>query len=160
MAYNIEKTKGKISEIKKKLEAKKGELANLEQNKRELIEAGAEVGGSNLDERTQSVMMDSIDQSLDANAQRGQELSGEMNTDLQELETMRQEGQESIESNERETAKAERLKGLLDKFGIGGAMDKGLSALNENRQELADVDQELAKAQQEIFDLSTKAGML
>lgn len=160
MAYSIEKSKGRISEIKKKLETKKGELAELEQNKRELMEAGTELGGSNLDERTQGVMMDSIDQSLDANAQRGQELSGEMNADLQDLEAMRQETQESMESNEQETAKAERLKGLLDKFGIGGAMDKGLSALSENRQELADVEQELANAQQEIFDLSTKAGML
>lgn len=160
MAYSIEKTKNRLSEIKEKIEAKKSEMANLEQNKREILEAGSEVTGSNLDERTQGVVMDSLSQSLEANAQRGRELSSEMNADLQDMEAARQENQVSLESNEKETANAERVKGLLDKFGAGSAMDKGLAALNENRKELTDLDHELAKTQQEIFDLSAKAGML
>ena len=160
MAYSIDKTKSKIAEIKQKLESKKSEMANLEYKKRELIEAGMEVQGSKLDEHTQGTLMDSISQSLDANAKRGQELSKEMGENLKNLEEHRQETQESIESNQKTMASMERKKAALDKFGLGSAMDKGLSALQENRKDLAEVEKELADTQKSIFDLSAKASML
>lgn len=57
MAYNVEKTKNKIGEIKKNIETKKGELSNLEKNKQELLDAGVSVQGADLDEKVQKTVM-------------------------------------------------------------------------------------------------------
>ena len=44
MSYNVEKTKNKIGEIKKNIEAKNSELSNLEKNKQELLDLMTRVG--------------------------------------------------------------------------------------------------------------------
>ena len=160
MAYSIEKTRSQVGDIKKRIEAKQGELAGLEQNKQALLDAGMEVQGSNLDERTQQTVMDAINSALDANAQKGQELSSEMNDDLNALEDMKQETQESMDSNAQERSSLESKKALLDKFGLGGSLDRGISDLDNNRQELGDVQQELIDAQKQISDTAAKLGGL
>lgn len=160
MAYSIEKTRSQVGDIKKRIEVKQGELAGLEQNKQALLEAGMEVQGSNLDERIQQKVMDAINIALDTNAQKGQELSSEMNEDLSALEDMKQETQESMESNAQERSSLERKKALLDKFGLGGSLDGGISDLDDNRQDLENVLQELADAQDQIFDTAAKLGHL
>ena len=151
MAYSIEKTRSQVGDIKKRIEAKQGELAGLEQNKQALLDAGMEVQGSNLDERTQQTVMDAINSALDANAQKGQELSSE---------DMKQETQESMDSNAQERSSLESKKALLDKFGLGGSLDRGISDLDNNRQELGDVQQELIDAQKQISDTAAKLGGL
>ena len=78
MAYNVEKTKNKIGEIKKNIETKKGELSNLEKNKQELLDAGVSVQGADLDEKVQKTVMDAINNALEANAEKGQELNSEL----------------------------------------------------------------------------------
>ena len=160
MAYSIEKTRSQVGDIKKRIENKQGELSGLEQNKQALLDAGMEVQGSNLDERTQRTVMDAINNALDANAQKGQELSDEMNDDLSALEDMKQETQESMESNAKERSSLESKKTFLDKFGLGRSLDKGISDLDDNRQELGDVQQELIDAQRQISDIAAKLGSL
>ena len=160
MAYSIEKTRSQVGDIKKRIENKQGELSGLEQNKQALLDVGMEVQGSNLDERTQRTVMDAINNALDANAQKGQELSYEMDEDLSALEDMKQETQESMESNAQERSSLESKKFLLDKFGLGGSLDKGISDLDDNRQELGDVQQELIDAQRQISDIAAKLGSL
>lgn len=160
MAYSIEKTRSQVGDIKKRIETKQGELSGLEQNKQALLDAGMELQGSNLDERTQQTVMDAINSALDANAQKGQELASEMSADLSTLEDMRQETQESMESNARERSSLESKKSLLDKFGLGSSLDRGISDLDDNRQELGDVQQELIDAQKQLSDTATKLGML
>ena len=160
MAYSIEKTKSQVGDIKKRIETKQGELAGLEDNKQALLDAGMEVQGSNLDERTQQTVMDAINSALDANAKKGQELASEMSDDLSALEDMRQETQESMESNAQERSSLESKKNLLDKFGLGGSLDRGISELDENRQELGDVDRELIDAQKQLSDTASRLGML
>lgn len=156
MAYSIEKTKGQIAEVKKRIETKKDELSNLEKNKQALIDANMEVQGSDLDERTQKTVMEVINNALDANAKKGKELSSEMNNDLSSLENMRQETQESLECNEQERKSLESKRAMLDKFRLGKALEGGISDLESNRQELDDVQQELIDAQKQIADTSAR----
>lgn len=160
MAYRIQETRHKIGDINKRIEMKQGELSGLEKNKKALLDAGIEIKGANLDEHTQQAVIDAINGALDANAKKGQELSSEMNEDLSTLEDMKQETQESMDSNTEERTRLERKKSLLDKFGLGGKLDKGISDLDANRKELSNIQQELIDAQKQIFDTAAKLGRL
>ena len=160
MAYNVEKTKNKISEIKKNIETKKGELANLEKNKQELLDAGMSVQGADLDANVQKKVMDAINNALEANSEKGQEVSSELNENMSDLENMKQSTQDSLESSKSEKTKLEQKKALLDKFGLGQPLEKGISDLENNQKELSDINQELIDAQREISETSTKLNLL
>ena len=112
MAYNVEKTKNKIGEIKKNIETKKGELSNLEKNKQELLDAGVSVQGADLDEKVQKTVMDAINNALEANAEKGQELNSELSENMSDLESLKQNTQNSLESAKSEKAKIEHKKAL------------------------------------------------
>lgn len=119
MAYSIDKTKHGVKDISKRIENKKNELSGLEKNKKELLEAGREVQGANLDANIVKTVMDAINSELDNNAERGKELSAEMNNDLSSLEDMKENTQDSIEENSKKQKSLEGKQKLLDKFGLG-----------------------------------------
>ena len=160
MAYNVEKTKNKIGEIKKNIETKKGELSNLEKNKQELLDAGVSVQGADLDEKVQKTVMDAINISLEANAEKGQELNSELSENMSDLESLKQNTQNSLESAKSEKAKIEHKKALLDKLGLGQHLERGISDLENNQKELGDINKELIDAQREISATSTKLDLL
>lgn len=160
MSYNVEKTKGKINEIKRNVETKKGELSDLEKNKQALLDAERSVQGADLDEKVQKTVMDVINNALEANAEKGQELSTEMNEDMSTLENMKQETQESLESSNSEKGKLEQKKALLDKLGLGQYLEQGISDLDDNKRELSGINEELIEAQREISETSTKLELL
>ena len=160
MSYNLEKTKGKINEIKRNVESKKGELSDLEKNKQALLDAEISVQGADLDEKVQKTVMDAINNALEANAEKGQELSTEMNEDMSTLENMKQETQESLESSKSEKGKLEQKKALLDKLGLGQHLEQGISDLDDNQRELSGINEALIEAQREISETSTKLELL
>ena len=160
MAYNVEKTKNKIGEIKKKIETNKGELSNLEKNKQELLDAGVSVQGADLDEKVQKTVMDAINNALEANAEKGQELNSELSENMSDLESLKQNTQNSLESAKSEKAKIEHKKALLDKLGLGQHLERGISDLENNQKELGDINKELIDAQREISATSTKLDLL
>ncbi len=160
MAYNVEKTKNKIGEIKKNIETKKGELSNLEKNKQELLDAGVSVQGADLDEKVQKTVMDAINNALEANAEKGQELNSELSENMSDLESLKQNTQNSLESAKSEKAKIEHKKALLDKLGLGQHLERGISDLENNQKELGDINKELIDAQREISATSTKLDLL
>ena len=160
MAYNVEKTKNKIGEIKKNIETKKGELSNLEKNKQELLDAGVSVQGADLDEKVQKTVMDAINNALEANAEKGQELNSELSENMSDLESLKQNTQNSLESAKSEKAKIEHKKALLDKLGLGQHLERGISDLENNQKELGDINKELIDAQREIRATSTKLDLL
>ena len=160
MAYNVEKTKNKIGEIKKNIETKKGELSNLEKNKQELLDAGVSVQGADLDEKVQKTVMDAINNALEANAEKGQYLNSELSENMSDLESLKQNTQNSLESAKSEKAKIEHKKALLDKLGLGQHLERGISDLENNQKELGDINKELIDAQREISATSTKLDLL
>lgn len=160
MAYNVEKTKNKISEINSNIETKKGELCNLEKNRQELLDAEMSVQGADLDEKVQKTVMDAISRALEANAEKGQEISTELNENMSDLEDLKQSTQNSLESSKSEEAKLEQKKAILDKLGLGKNLERGISDLENNQRELGDINKELIDAQREISDVSTRLNLL
>ena len=160
MSYNVEKTKNKIGEIKKNIEAKNSELSNLEKNKQELLDAGMSIQGADLDEKVQKTVMDAINNALEANAEKGQELSSELDKNMSNLEDMKQNTQNSLESSKSEEARLEQKKALLDKLGLGQHLERGISDLKNNQRKLDDINKELIEAQREISNATKKLNLL
>lgn len=156
MAYNLERNKGKVSDIKQNIDTKQNEFKDLEKNKDELLEAGIEIQNSNIDENVQENLMNQINQALEANAEKGDELADEMNLDAKDLEDIKQETQESVQSNITERKNLEKKQKLLDKFGLGNKLDNAISELDDNKAQLEDFNQSLIDAGQKIDQVSQK----
>lgn len=158
--YDISKSKEGIREISKNLETKKGEISKLEEQKRELMDAITDVSGTSIDEKTKQVIEDSLKTSLEANQQKGLEISELMNSDLEKLEETKQDTMESINDASNQKAELLRKKSLLDRFGIGGMLDKATNELSGNIHDLEDVKDDVIETMQELARLSQKAGGL
>lgn len=99
-------------------------------------------------------------QILEANAEKGQELNSELSENMSDLESLKQNTQNSLESAKSEKAKIEHKKALLDKLGLGQHLERGISDLENNQKELGDINKELIDAQREISATSTKLDLL
>jgi len=153
---NLDQRKGQITDIKGNIESKKGQLENLTEQKKALLEAGTEVQGTGLDDRVIQTVMDSINQSLQDVESKGSELSSEMNSDAQMLEEIREDTERDIESTEAERRSLEQKKSLLDRFGLGASLDQGLSELSTHSSELDSVKNEAIQAMQELSRVSSQ----
>lgn len=160
MAFNLERNKGKVDEIKQNIEAKKGELAKLEENKEKLMDAGTDIQGSEIDEEVQETIMEQINRALEENAEKGTELSGEMDSDARQLDELKQETSESISSNDEQKSKLEQKKALLDRFGLGGSLEDAISELDDNKQDLEEFNEELIETEREMHEVSHKLSSL
>lgn len=159
-SYDMSKNKESIKEIKSKLESKKGELSKLEEQKQELLGAITELSGLNLDEKSKKVINDSLKQALEKNKEKGSEISDQMGEDIKSLETIKQDTQESMDSATHEKSSIEKKKKLLDRFGIGGALDSATGEINQNIKELGEINEDSIETMRELEKLSQKAGGL
>ena len=160
MGFSIERNKGKVSDIKQNIETKRGELEHLEKTKEGLLESGMEVQGSDIDENAQRRLMAQINQALEANAEKGKELSAEMNSDAKMLDDMKVETQESTKSNLEQRKDFEKKKGLLDKFGLGDKMETAISELDDNKSQFDDLNQNLIDTAKELDSVANKLSSL
>ncbi len=158
--FNLDRNKGKVSDIKQNIDTKKSELAQLEENKQKLLEAGTDIQGSDIDEDAQRTIMQEINRALEENAEKGQELSDEMNADAKDLEDLKQETQDSMESNKSEREKLEKKQAILDKIGLGRTLDDALTELDDNMTDLNEFQESLIETEKEMDETAKKLSML
>lgn len=160
MAINLDRNKGRVSDIKQNIENKKGELTKLEENKEKLIEAGTDIQASDIDENVQKQILQELNLALEDNAEKGQDLSNEMNDDANDLEKMKQETLDSMGSNDEERKKIEQKKALLDRVGLGSSLDDALSELDDNKKDLEEFNESLIETEKEMHEVSQKLSLL
>lgn len=160
MAINLDRNKGRVSDIKQNIENKKGELTKLEENKEKLIEAGTDIQASDIDENVQKQILQELNLALENNAEKGQDLSNEMNGDANDLEKMKQETLDSMGSNDEERKKIEQKKALLDRVGLGSSLDDALSELDDNKKDLEEFNESLIETEKEMHEVSRKLSLL
>lgn len=83
-----------------------------------------------------------------------------MNEDFSTIEEITQDVDNSLESNQQNTSKLKKTKGLLDKIGVGGRIDDALSELNENKKNLGDLRTALKNTEKELSGISQKLSSL
>lgn len=159
-AYDTNKNKGQIQEIKSTLETKEGEVSQLEQQKQELLGAITELSGLTLDEKTKQIVNDSLKQALEKNKEKGTELSDQIGESLKTLEMIKQDTQESMKSASQEKSSIEQKKKMLERFGIGGVLESATSELNQNIKELEEINDDSIKTMSKLEKVSQKAGHL
>lgn len=160
MAFRMEQGKSKVEEVKKNIETKKNELSDLEQNKGQLEEAGSDIESADIDENVKQTVRALIEQAKEANAEKGRELSGEMEEDAQELAEMNQEAQTSVESTKEQKSSLERKRTALDKYGLGGYIDQAVSALDDNRSQLEELQESMNETDRQLQDVMEKLDSL
>lgn len=160
MAINLDRNKGRVSDIKQNIENKKGELTKLEENKEKLIEAGTDIQASDIDENVKKQILQELNLALEDNAEKGQDLSNEMNDDANDLEKMKQETLDSMGSNDEERKKIEQKKALLDRVGLGSSLDDALSELDDNKKDLEEFNESLIETEKEMHEVSQKLSLL
>ena len=156
MAYNIDRSRGKVSDIQRNIENKRSEANALEENKQELLDSRIEIEDSDLDEDVQRRRVREIAGALEENREKAQEISDEMNADVADIEEMKQEAQVSMESNASVRASLERKKQLLDRFNVGSSLDAGLVDLEDNRMDLEGFMDSLIDTGKELDDLARR----
>ena len=156
-AYDTNKNKGQIQEIKSTLETKEGEVSQLEQQKQELLGAITELSGLTLDEKTKQIVNDSLKQALEKNKEKGTELSDQIG---ESLKTLEMNTQESMKSASQEKSSIEQKKKMLERFGIGGVLESATSELNQNIKELEEINDDSIKTMSKLEKVSQKAGHL
>lgn len=156
MAYNIDRSRGKVSDIQRNIENKRSEANALEENKQELLDSRIEIEDSDLDENVQRRLVREIANALQENREKAQEISDEMNADVADIEEMKQEAQVSMESNVSVRASLERKKQLLDRFNAGSSLDAGLVDLEDNRMDLEGFMDSLIDTGKELDDLARR----
>lgn len=156
MAYNIDRSRGKVSDIQRNIENKRSEANALEENKQEPLDSRIEIEDSDLDENVQRRLVREIANALQENREKAQEISDEMNADVADIEEMKQEAQVSMESNVSVRASLERKKQLLDRFNAGSSLDAGLVDLEDNRMDLEGFMDSLIDTGKELDDLARR----
>lgn len=156
MAYSIDRSRGKVSDIQRNIENKRSEANALEENKQELLDSRIEIEDSDLDENVQRRLVQEIANALQENREKAQEISDEMNADVADIEEMKQEAQVSMESNVSVRASLERKKQLLDRFNAGSSLDAGLVDLEDNRMDLEGFMDSLIDTGKELDDLARR----
>lgn len=156
MAYNIDRSRGKVSDIQRNIENKRSEANVLEENKQELLDSRIEIEDSDLDENVQRRLVQEIANALQENREKAQEISDEMNADVADIEEMKQEAQVSMESNVSVRASLERKKQLLDWFNAGSSLDAGFVDLEDNRMDLEGFMDSLIDTGKELDDLARR----
>ena len=160
MAHSIDKVKDRQNEIKQNLETKKGELSELEEQKQALLESGTEVQDSDIDDDVKRKVMDLINQELEDNSEKGQELSVEMGDDFSSLENAKQEVSEMSEGTEQKRKKLEQKKALLEKFGLGKNIDSAISEMDDSQKSLDELRNSLLEDEKALTEVSHKLSSL
>lgn len=89
--FNIDRSKGKVTDIKGNIDTKKKELSDLEKKKQQLIDGRLELDDAHMDEETQRIVAEGLAKAREKIAERGKELSSELDSDASMLEEMAQE---------------------------------------------------------------------
>ena len=116
-----------------------------------------QVEGSSIEEEAKQVVHEAINHAIEANREKGEQLSSEMGRDAQTLENNRQETTESISDATAQKTKLEQNQKLLERFGLGHTLDSGLSKLESNITELEDTNDEIIQTMQELSQITQKA---
>ena len=158
--FSIEKSKQKITDLKKEVGEKKGKLENLETSKKELLSTITELLGANISEEAKEKSREVLTSELGKVSDQGQELSDEIGEKTKEYETEVQEVQEVRESNAEKQKDLENKKAILSPLNMGKLMDSSIRELQNEEKQLEELNQMAIDARKEAEDLSKRASLL
>lgn len=158
--FNLENTKNVVTDIKANIDTKKKEVEDLERTKEEIMEAGMDIQGADIGEKAVEIAMEGINRELEANSERGKELSQEMQGDVEMLEEKMQETQEAISENDEQKSRLESKQQLLEKIGMGASLEVPISELDDNATNLDSLNQDIIDTRKEMEEVAHRLSSL
>lgn len=158
--FNIDSSKGKVTDIKGNIDTKKKELSDLEKKKQQLIDGRLELDNAHMDEETQRIVAEGLAKAREKITERGKELSSELDSDASMLEEMAQETDDVKSDTDAQRKKTEQKKALLDKVGLGASLDSAINKMTDSSAQLSDLRSSITEASQEVRNLQTQLGNL
>lgn len=158
--FNIDSSKGKVTDIKGNIDTKKKELSDLEKKKQQLIDGRLELDDAHMDEETQRIVAEGLAKAREKITERGKELSSELDSDASMLEEMAQETDDVKSDTDAQRKKTEQKKALLDKVGLGTSLDNAINKMTDSSAQLTDLRSSISEASQEVRNLQTQLGNL
>lgn len=158
--FNIDSSKGKVTDIKGNIDTKKKELSDLEKKKQQLIDGRLELDDAHMDEETQRIVAEGLAKAREKITERGKELSSELDSDASMLEEMAQETDDVKSDTDAQRKKTEQKKALLDKVGLGASLDNAINKMTDSSAQLSDLRSSISEASQEVRNLQTQLGNL
>lgn len=158
--FNIDSSKGKVTDIKGNIDTKKKELSDLEKKKQQLIDGRLELDDAHMDEETQRIVAEGLAKAREKITERGKELSSELDSDASMLEEMAQETDDVKADTEAQRKKTEQKKAMLDKVGLGASLDNAINKMTDSSAQLSDLRSSITEASQEVRNLQTQLGNL
>lgn len=158
-AFNLESSRSEVKEIQSKNVERQGQIKNLEQSKQALMDARMEMENDDaLDESIKRTIIDALNSGLEENTKKGQEISDEMQTDVERIETITEETDASITDVEQKRASLEQKQSILEKFGLGAAIESGIKEIDNNRNDLEGLRDEATDVAKELDEIAHSAG--
>lgn len=159
-SYDLRKNREKVKEIKTNLETKKNKIDQLESNKKQLVEAVMELSNMKITDQSKQIITESINSAIEQNKEKGLEVSNEIGQDLKDIESIKQDTMESLKDANIEKSNIDKKKNMLNKFGMGGALDKASGEIQSNISELNELKDDSINVMRDLEKASQKAGNL
>lgn len=158
--FNIDSSKGKVTDIKGNIDTKKKELSDLEKKKQQLIDGRLELDDAHMDEETQRIVAEGLAKAREKITERGKELSSELDSDASMLEEMAQETDDVKSDTDAQRKKTEQKKALLDKVGLGAPLESAINKMADSSAQLSDLRSSITETSQDVRNLQTQLGNL
>lgn len=159
--FNLEQKRKEMQDIEGNLENKKKELEQVSTQKETLNETRMEIEGlGELDEKIQENLKEGIRQQLESNKRRSQELNSEMGEHIKKLDEIKGELEDDMENAKTARGRLEKAQSVLEKVGLSGVIDSGLSELENHIGEGESFHNELLERIKEADDISKKLDMI
>ncbi len=159
--FNLEQKRKEMQEINGELGNKRKELEQISAQKETLNETRMEIEGmDNLDENIQKNLKDSIRQQLESNKQRSQEVNSEMGQTIKALDNIKEELEDDMESAKNAQGRLEKAQATLEKIGLSGVLDNGITEIEGHIQEGESFRNDLMEKIKEADDISKRLDMI
>lgn len=154
--FNIDSSKGKVTDIKGNIDTKKKELSDLEKKRQQLIDGRLELDDAHMDEETQRIVAEGFAKAREKITERGKELSSELDSDASMLEEMAQETDDVKSDTDAQRKKTEQKKALLDKVGLGASLEGAINKMTDSSAQLSDLRSSITETSQDVRNLQTQ----
>lgn len=151
--FNLDSSKGKISDIEKKLDEKSDKKSSLEKGRESVNEAQESIRGLGLEDSVEQSFLDKLsEQQSEIDEQRDQ-LYSEIDEAENELNEILEETKEETEKTEQGKSSLEAAKKVLENDNLGAALESGLSEAERRISELSDFQNETSKVHERLAQL-------
>lgn len=148
-SFSIDKVRDTKNDTNKQLEDFKGKATDYESSLKELYALDAEISGSDIDESAKDQVFELIGEKKEEVEGKAQENANEMDGIFRDLDSARTDVNIALDSGKEQIATMKSKQAILEKIGMGNALDGAINTIDSSNQELQTLMNELIELENE-----------